>query len=114
MNQTTQHFTAAQIARALGRKRQAIARALADVRADGNVIVSGQTASAWSFCALPVAMQRQLEQTAERRGYRNPEALLADDAPQLGARSACPIIALETQSQFKELLDAICAFKNPG
>ncbi|MDB6023421.1 MAG: hypothetical protein JWQ04_3278, partial [Pedosphaera sp.] len=78
MNQpATQFYTAAQIARALGRKRQALARALAPSPADGSVVVAGQAAAAWSFAALPAQLQKDLEAAAQRHGFRNPQALLA-------------------------------------
>ncbi len=77
MSETPKYFTAAQIAAALGRKRQAIARALASVAPDTRIIVAHQPAAAWSIAALPESIQSDLETTAQRRGFRNVLALLA-------------------------------------
>lgn len=94
MNETAQHYTAARIAAALGRKRQSVARSLADVPADGRALVAGQAVPAWSIAALPVIMQKELEKEAERRGFRNAESLLAHKpAPGAAWQSAVPLAA---------------------
>ncbi len=71
------HHSAARIALALGRTRQAVARALASTRPDGCAIAAGASVAAWSFAALPAAMQSELESAAQGRGQRNAESLLA-------------------------------------
>src|ERR1039458_337773 len=71
-------FSAQQIAAALARTKRAVQLALVAVKPVGKQIVRGQDANAWSFCSLPALMQRQMENAAQERGYRNAEALLED------------------------------------
>ena len=61
-----QQFTAAQIARALGKQRQAVQHLLRDVAPSGTKIVTGNAASAWSISALPQAVQLELAAGAAR------------------------------------------------
>ena len=93
MNPAPPQFTAAQLARIFGRQRQAVARALADVPADGCAAVCGAAVKAWSLAALPFALQKELEQTAQRLGYRSAQSLLAAPAPVAG-RPAVPLSAV--------------------
>lgn len=72
-----QQFTASQIARALGKQRQAVQRLLRDVTPTGSVVVGGNVANAWTMVALPSEMQKELEARAWQRGCRNAEHLLA-------------------------------------
>lgn len=96
MNQTTtQFYTAAQIGEALNKKRQSIQQALADVAADGRAVVAGQTASAWSFAALPVALQTELDATAQRLGLRNAQTLLSN--PVLPWQPPVPLAEIESR-----------------
>jgi hypothetical protein len=71
-------FSAQQIAAALGRTKRAVQLALVAVKPADQQIIRGQYANAWSFCSLPALMQRQIENAAQERGYRNAEALLED------------------------------------
>jgi hypothetical protein len=57
-------FTAAQIAAALGKKRQAVAYALRRITPVGVQVVSGNQAAAWTLPQLPVELLAQLETTA--------------------------------------------------
>ena len=97
MNPTgTIYYTAAQIALALGRKRQALARALAASPADGCVVVVGQTAAAWSIAALPGPLQTELDALAQRRGFRNVQSLLA--APPQAWQPSLPLSEIAQSS----------------
>ena len=89
-NTTPPVYPAALIATALGRSKRAIWAALANVRPSGTVTNRGQAAGAWSFCALPVLMQRQIENAAQARGYRNAEAMLASCELPAAATPATP------------------------
>lgn len=115
-NPTPQLWTAAAIARALGNKRQAIRRALADVAPSDSVIVSGNVASAWHFVDLPARLQTELTREAQRRGYRSAEAMLAAPAePLLPAFAArlreCPLVQVRAEfvSKAIRLRDALAA-----
>lgn len=77
MSATPQHFTAAQIARALGKTRQVVQPALASVTPSSAQIVNGRTVNAWLISALPGAMQKEIGVAAALRGCRNAEHLLA-------------------------------------
>ncbi|HEX5218255.1 MAG TPA: hypothetical protein VFZ59_01705 [Verrucomicrobiae bacterium] len=76
MTGAPQQFTAAQIASALGMKRQAVQWHLRNVSASGSVIVSGVEASAWSIQVLPETLRNRLEVEALQRGYRSAAAML--------------------------------------
>jgi hypothetical protein len=76
MNNAAPQFTAAQIARALGKKRQAIQRELRGIVASGVELVNGNEASAWHFSALPSRLQTELNNEARRRGCADAIALL--------------------------------------
>lgn len=69
-------FTASQIARCVGKSRQAVQRVLSNVPADGLVMVGGNAGNAWRLCSLPAPFQEEISRRAERRLYRNPEQLL--------------------------------------
>ncbi|HEY3860362.1 MAG TPA: hypothetical protein VGO59_00620 [Verrucomicrobiae bacterium] len=62
-------YTIAQVAAALNRKRQGIARALSRVPATGSRMMHGSQAAAWHFLALPEALQSELTALAARRGF---------------------------------------------
>jgi hypothetical protein len=81
-------FTASQIAHALGMKRQAVRRVLANVPPGGQVIVFGVPADAWTVCALPALLQELLAAEAKRLGLQSPEQLLR--APAKRWESAVP------------------------
>lgn len=76
MTQASQ-YTASQIAAALGCKRQSLARKLRDAKPDGAAIVRGNAADAWTFPALPAVLQKELETSAQRLGFKDAPALLA-------------------------------------
>lgn len=80
MTKAAQQFTASQLARALGMKRQAVRRVLANVPPTGKVIVSGAPANAWTVCALPVRLQELLTAKAQRLGLQTSEQLLCAPA----------------------------------
>ncbi len=71
-------FTAAQIAAALGCKRQRVQQRLNGIPRDGVRIVNGVEGDEWSFAALPVPLQKDLEARAQQCGRRNALALLAE------------------------------------
>ncbi|MGZ5519163.1 MAG: hypothetical protein ACXWJX_15815, partial [Limisphaerales bacterium] len=73
-------FTAAQIAAALGKTRQAAQKALRSVPASGKCIVQGNEASAWSVARLPGWMQNELAALSSRKGFRSVEQFLSAPA----------------------------------
>ncbi len=62
-------FTASQIARALGIRRQAAQRLLSRIPPSGQKIVKGQPASAWLISALPARSRELLERRAKGSGF---------------------------------------------
>lgn len=83
-----QTFTASQIARALGNKRQAVQGLLSTVTPTAQTIVSGNKANAWAIASLPAVLQNRLKSEAERHGYRNADQLLSEPAK---SETAIPI-----------------------
>ena len=73
-------FTATQIARALGVKRQAAQRLLSGIAPSGQVIANGRPASAWMISALPAPSQAMLASRAQGSGFRGTEQLLSAPA----------------------------------
>src|SRR4051794_4073037 len=71
-------FTAAQIGRALERSKGSLLAELENAPADGELVIRGQKARAWSLTALPAPLQIRLEAVAQDKGYRNPEQLLKE------------------------------------
>jgi hypothetical protein len=109
-------FTASQIALALGRKRQAIARALEAVPPSGEKIIAGNVAKAWAFPALPSRLQSELNEAAARRGFRGAEAMLASEEHPFAVEfekklRACPLnqVRAEFVSRALKLRDALAA-----
>jgi hypothetical protein len=66
-------YTASRIADALGRTRQSIYAALADVSP-----AETQPARAWLLADMPAPIRAELAAVAQRRGYKSPEQLLSD------------------------------------
>src|ERR1035441_4278589 len=73
-------FTASQIARALGVKRQSAQRLLSGIAPSGQVIANGRPASAWMISALPAHSQELLASRAQSSGCRDAEQLLSAPA----------------------------------
>jgi hypothetical protein len=95
LNQTSTEqglFTARLIASALGNTKRAVLLALAGTDPVSKKLVRGQKARSWAFSALPALMQRQIETTAQARGYHSAEALLAScDQAAAPAPAASPV-----------------------
>jgi hypothetical protein len=70
-------FTAAQIAAALGVKRQAVKWHLRGITPAGVKVVRGNEAEAWEFCQLPAELQKRLQAEAQKQNCRDAETLLA-------------------------------------
>src|ERR1035437_3531682 len=70
-------FTATQIARALGVKRQAAQRLLSGIAPSGQVGANGRPAGAWMVSGLPAQSQELLASRAQGAGYRNAEQFLS-------------------------------------
>jgi hypothetical protein len=70
-------FTAAQIARALGVSRQAVANGLERVSPEGPVDVDGIAADAWPFGALPLEWKLEITRRGVKRHFENGEKFLA-------------------------------------
>jgi hypothetical protein len=82
-------FTAMQLARALGVKRQAAQRLLSGVAHSGQVVVNGRPAGAWMISELPAPLQELLARRMEEAGFRNAEQFLS--APAKRWESAIPL-----------------------
>lgn len=74
-------FTASRIARHLGRTRQHVYQQLARIVPDGEQLVSGQRAKAWSADSLPRQISDYLKTKARLKGRPSVPALLSDPAP---------------------------------
>jgi hypothetical protein len=71
-------YTATQIARALGMKRQALQRLLGGIAPRSRVLVSGNVADAWAVSDLPACLQSELVSRAQHRhGFRSVEHFLS-------------------------------------
>jgi hypothetical protein len=94
-------FTAAQIARALGRSKRSILRALTDTPPASCTIMAGQIARAWACESLPSGLRAELAAQARQHGCRDaahwlrtattpwtPPVALAAVAPQFLERAA--------------------------
>lgn len=92
MNATPQQFTAAQIAAALGKAKRTIFAGLQGIAPSGQVIVSGNAASAWTLEALPVRMRDELTVIAKARRYRDAAHLLS--APSQSWKPVVPLSAV--------------------
>lgn len=107
--------TAAQIAKVLGKTRQAVRKALLDVPATGVVIVSGNEAQAWRVESLPMALREQLADRASAGGYRDAAHLLAAPAerwqPPLPLAGLAPA-ALDRANKLREALRLPLARRN--
>src|ERR1043165_7983529 len=69
-------FTTSQIARALGKSRQATQRLLYAIAPSGKKIASGNVADAWAFEILPVDVQCEITRAAIARNFANGEQFL--------------------------------------
>jgi hypothetical protein len=76
MSATPSTFTAAQLAAALGCRRQTMQRRLERVAPSSSKSVNGNEARAWTLAALPNDVQNQLAKAARRAGCRDAEHLL--------------------------------------
>src|SRR6202021_291090 len=87
-------YTTAQVATALGIKRQSVDWSLRDIPPVERRLVSGQEAAAWTVAALPAQLRRRLNAAAVQRQYRNVETLLG-----------APPIRWEPALQLSEICD---------
>jgi hypothetical protein len=77
MPELKNNFTAAQIAAALGMKRQAVQWSLRGVRPAAAQIVAGNEAAAWTVEQLPPTLRGRLEDAARQQRCRTVAALLS-------------------------------------
>lgn len=73
-------FTATQIAGFLGIRGSAVRKRLQNEPSKKVRTPKGQTATGWGWATLPQCWQEVLATTANRRGYRTPEEMLADES----------------------------------
>lgn len=71
MNETGPIFSAAELAAALGRKRQSVARDLKALPPTGSKMVAGNEAGAWAVAGLPQSLLRALGEQARLNGCRD-------------------------------------------
>lgn len=72
-------FTAAQLARALGKSKRSLWRLLSSAAPSSRALVRGNEAEAWHVAALPAGLQKQLDHEAKRRGFRDVHHLLTTE-----------------------------------
>ncbi len=77
MRITASLFTAAQIARALGKTPRAVRQRLSSIQAAGQNLNRGQASPAWSFDQLPTPLRAELLRRAARLNYPDAPALLS-------------------------------------
>ncbi len=94
---STPTFTAVEIARALGAKRQAVQRWLASITPAGVRIVRGNEANAWTVGSLPERIRAKLKRRATASGCRSMEHLLGAPSPRF--ESPLPVDQLAPQIQ---------------
>lgn len=100
-------FRASQIAAALDRPRQMIARQLAETAGTGTVVVNGQPAPAWSLAELPSELRAQLETVRARGGYRSIEDLLTEPPKRWEPPIPLPQVAPKCLDQAVKLQKAL-------
>ena len=83
-------FSASQIARALGWRRQRIQRSLAGVSPDGTLVIGGNPAAGFSLGRLPRVLVDMLQTEATRNGYDSIERMIG--CPPLRWAPAVPLI----------------------
>lgn len=76
MTTSGQMFSAAQIAFSIGRPKHYVLKFLKSVLPSGEILVSGNLASAWTIPTLPSGLKLELQAVVERKGFRNIEHLL--------------------------------------
>ena len=81
-------FTAARIATALGKSKRAVQLALSNTQSNGQIVIRGQLADAWSLASLPTRYIHELDAIAERLGCRNAEHLLENPPKRFVPRDA--------------------------
>jgi len=69
-------FSAARIAKQLGKAASTVRQALAKIDTKETVEVAGQIAKAWAFEVLPDGMRAELDRLASERGYRSGREML--------------------------------------
>lgn len=93
MNSPLPQFTAAKIAEAIGKAPRLVRRALAGTAPTGECVVRGNLTSQWTFAALPLGLQRELEAAAQNRGLNTVAALFQEVPPwqpEIVWREVCP------------------------
>ena len=76
------NYTAAQLARPLGVTPQAVLKRLSEIQPTGFVDVCHNTARTWAMHALPGDVRQELENMAQRQGYRDAAAMLTAQSNQ--------------------------------
>ena len=95
-------LTALEIARAIGRTKQAVVKALDGIAPSGGKIVDGKLAAAWGFLQLPKRLQRQLETARIRGSFRTVSDLVSN--PPRKWTPAVPIAALSDEERNRAIL----------
>ena len=71
MNTLADIFTAAQLSKALGVRRQSIYARFKGIQPAGQVAIGGMLVAGWSFDGMPQTLKTALESRAKRLGYRD-------------------------------------------
>jgi len=103
------HFTAAQIAAAIGVTRQRVRQLMRGVAPSGVAIVSGNTAEAWSIDALAARITEALALSARQRGYTSAFHLLS--APAERWQPSVPLARVHPEAMVRaaKMRDALSA-----
>ncbi len=107
-------FTAAQISRATGISKPAVAAALKRVAPDGEAIIRGQRAHAWQFPTLPIPLQQRLNSQAPEAGCRDGEHFLQQVCKAPAVAVAKPPPAPRAEPLYRELRGRMASFRQPG
>ena len=100
-------FTAAQIAAALGVKRQSVQSSLRNTPASGVCLVNGQESATWPLFALPSNISCRLDAIAVQRRYRTTADLLSAPMKQWEPALQISQICDRDMTQASKLRDAL-------
>lgn len=93
MASVRQQFTVSHIAKIIAKHPQLIRRALSGIAPTSECVVRGNLTAQWSFDALPLSLQKELESAAIKRGLNTVAALFHEAAPwkpEFPWREVCP------------------------
>lgn len=109
MTAAPQHFTALQIARALGKTRQHVHQQLAAV-VSIRVVSHGQPTRAWSIDSLPAKLRRELSAIAEKKRHRSTAQLLSEQPARFEPDVPFALTSVAARNRALQLREALRPF----